>query len=373
MGESTTNNLFKDFFPISNKSSWEETASVELNGNEPFNELSWKDSDKLEFLPYYNSEDTKNLGYLNSFLHSSDKNTFLGNRSWINTPCILVTSETNDNKQALEHLTNGAEGLLFDLSNASNVDFYKLLNDIEWQYCFLAFCGIADEKTLQKLASFLSDSNFDPTSIHGNIFWERIPQTGIKEMFFEYPNFRTLGCFVPSSTPVDEICNALVCGVETVSQFNSDSLRNVLWNISFSVASSGNFLSDVSKLKALRILWYQVSQAFQIIDYKPSDLHIHFRAQYRQEENFKPHGSMLSTTTASMAAILGGCSSLTVFPENENNTMMVRIARNVSNILREESHFNKVADPIAGSFAIDAMVDQMAQHAWKLFQSKISK
>jgi methylmalonyl-CoA mutase len=52
---------------------------------------------------------------------------------------------------------------------------------------------------------------------------------------------------------------------------------------------------------------------------------------------------------------------------------MARIARNVSNILREESHLNKVADPTAGSYAIDNMIDKLAIAAWTEFQHKITQ
>ncbi len=52
--------------------------------------------------------------------------------------------------------------------------------------------------------------------------------------------------------------------------------------------------------------------------------------------------------------------------------MMDRIARNVSNIIREESYLDKVADPLAGAYAVENMVDRLAQEAWKNFQQIIS-
>jgi methylmalonyl-CoA mutase len=82
---------------------------------------------------------------------------------------------------------------------------------------------------------------------------------------------------------------------------------------------------------------------------------------------------MLRSTTSSIAAICGGCDSLTVFPEDESNSMMQRMARNTSVILREESHLSKVADPLAGAYAIEVMIDTLAKESWQKFQSSSGK
>ena len=80
---------------------------------------------------------------------------------------------------------------------------------------------------------------------------------------------------------------------------------------------------------------------------------------------------MISGTVAALAAVAGGCDSLTVVPEDENNATMARIARNVCNILREESHLTKVADPMAGAYAIEIIVNELAIAAWKDFQHNV--
>jgi methylmalonyl-CoA mutase len=44
-----------------------------------------------------------------------------------------------------------------------------------------------------------------------------------------------------------------------------------------------------------------------------------------------------------------------------------RISRNIQIILKEESYFNRVADPAAGSYYIDSLTDALVEHAWQLF------
>jgi methylmalonyl-CoA mutase len=81
---------------------------------------------------------------------------------------------------------------------------------------------------------------------------------------------------------------------------------------------------------------------------------------------------MLNSTVASMAAIMGGSHAHSVYAEQEHERMQSRIARNVSYILKEESHLNKVSDPLAGSYIIENMVHDIAKLAWTKFQSAIS-
>ena len=44
-----------------------------------------------------------------------------------------------------------------------------------------------------------------------------------------------------------------------------------------------------------------------------------------------------------------------------------RIARNIQIILKEESYFDKVVDPAAGSYYIESLTDSLVENAWQLF------
>ncbi|NJM25755.1 MAG: methylmalonyl-CoA mutase, partial [Bacteroidia bacterium] len=70
----------------------------------------------------------------------------------------------------------------------------------------------------------------------------------------------------------------------------------------------------------------------------------------------------------------GGADALRYSPTSRHgSTPSARISRvNVSNLLREESHFDKVADPLAGAYALDAMVDDLTVAAWNLLLNHVS-
>jgi methylmalonyl-CoA mutase N-terminal domain/subunit len=43
------------------------------------------------------------------------------------------------------------------------------------------------------------------------------------------------------------------------------------------------------------------------------------------------------------------------------------------NILREESHLSNVADPMAGAYALESIVDELAIASWKDFQHNVTQ
>lgn len=85
-----------------------------------------------------------------------------------------------------------------------------------------------------------------------------------------------------------------------------------------------------------------------------------------------PWVNMLRTTMACAAAAMGCAQSITVLPYTwalgEPDAFARRMARNTSLVLMEESGLGRVADPAAGSFAVETLTDDLAQAAWALFQ-----
>jgi methylmalonyl-CoA mutase len=289
-------------------------------------------------------------------------------------PAVDAADEIYANKISVTHLTAGADGIFF--TTTSNTNPTKLLSGIEWPYCAL-FLHIKDsgDKFVKSLSSLLSQKSSDLHALTGGLFWDKIPKKGDVDFYLRSAlNFKSLGLIIRPSTAVNEIAEALCQGIAVIEELKENKNPSEVFNaIAFSLSVNTVFFESIAKLKALRLLWYQVAQAYQIKNYRPSNLHIHARSEVWHASKFEPHGNMIKSTTSAMASILGGCDSLTVLAEDSQNQMMDRIARNVSTILREESQLNKVADPVAGSYAIDTMVDAIAKAAWTLFQSRTAK
>jgi len=82
--------------------------------------------------------------------------------------------------------------------------------------------------------------------------------------------------------------------------------------------------------------------------------------------------NMLRATIAVAAAGFGGADAVTVLPYTAPlglpNAFARRVARNTQLLLLEESNLARVADPAAGSGALEALTQELCTAAWSLFQ-----
>jgi len=81
---------------------------------------------------------------------------------------------------------------------------------------------------------------------------------------------------------------------------------------------------------------------------------------------------MLRNTSEAMSAILGGCDALLSLPHDagfqQPSDFSTRIALNIANILKEESYFDKVTNPAAGSYYIENITKSITEHTLVLFK-----
>jgi methylmalonyl-CoA mutase len=367
--------LLKQSFPISNKDDWSAVASQEIQGKNPFETLAWKMEGEIKFFPYYDNKERKNFDYLRNFEVPPCLNTHTGPRSWQCLPKITVIDVDQANAVALNHLANGADGLLFDLRQVNVVDVNRLLNNIDWPFCNVSFLVMASSKIIQPIIQYIQKKNYNPAILSGTLFWESMPQDAFTDIqaASSLMEFYALGVYMHPSSPVKEISEALTKATTLMDVLTNKGVeKEIVWrNISLSFSAGPDFFLEIAKLKALRVLWYQLAHAFELRNYRHTDIQIHVRSEAWIDDKFQPLGNMLRSTSAALAAVMGGGDSITIAAEDEDNIMMNRIARNVSNILREEAHLNKVSDPAAGAYAIENMVHEIAQAAWTDFQHQM--
>jgi methylmalonyl-CoA mutase len=335
------NRLFEDFKPHST-SDWAKAAEAENDGKDPFASLSWN-KESIAGKPYYDKSDLTST----PFQIPISNNPFLGARGWQNMPLISVNDENSANGMALTHLKNGADGILFDLRNKSAINFENLLNDIDWPYCSVAFLlDPTQDKHITAISKFAQQKNWDVSTLHGFIIWSKAPSNlqALTTSFTGYTHFKCVTIEIIGETIIEQLKSCLEFGNQQ-KEFSA--------HIGFSLPVGTDFFLEIAKLKALRLLWTQVTG--------DHTLFIHAQSNPWIKEAFQPHGNLLKNTTAAMAAIASGCDALTILPENADDSTMNRIARNVSNILREESQLNKVADATAGAYYVESLVQEIVK------------
>lgn len=366
MEEQSIESRLQLFFSKATRSDWKKIAMQETNGSDPFAELSWRNKDNLIFSPYYDHDDIQPFKQLCSPDTPAAATTLL--RRWLNIPAVDTSDVMNANLAAVEHVSNGADGAWFDLRKTSDADIgsfiaNKSLADSHLFFALNEYNSDIAEKLFQQLN--------DQADVRGALFWDSIPKiNSALSSIKQRKSFRWQGILVQASSPANEIASALTNGVKAFELARETSSDDAPHAVCFSLPADVSFLETVAKLKALRRLWYQIVQSYGHHDYKPHDLHIHVRSERATDGQYAPREDMLKATFESMAAVIGCCDSLTVFGTMES-PLFKRWSRNLSNVLHEESFLGHTNDPLAGSYAVEAMTDTIAKEAWQLFQSNM--
>jgi len=139
--------------------------------------------------------------------------------------------------------------------------------------------------------------------------------------------------------------------------------------ITMLVAQGSNYFFEIAKLKALRLLVeclcseYDISFSLKIIA-EPSK---------RNHSIYDYNMNMLRTTTECMSSILGGADWVNnlAYDEifNKRNEFGERISRNQLLILKQESYFNKVLNPVDGTYYIESLSRELAEKALEIFKT----
>ncbi len=139
--------------------------------------------------------------------------------------------------------------------------------------------------------------------------------------------------------------------------------------IFFRLAADADQFLTLAKFRALRKLWARIESACGL---EEEPVFVSAETAWRMMTRRDPWVNMLRTTVAAFAAGLGGADAVTVLPFTAAlglpDPFARRMARNLQLILQEESHLAKVADPSAGSGAMETLTRQLCEAAWALFQ-----
>ena len=139
--------------------------------------------------------------------------------------------------------------------------------------------------------------------------------------------------------------------------------------IYFRLAADQDQFLTIVKFRAVRKLWARVEEACGL---KPLPAFVAAETAWRMMTKRDPHGNIVRGTIAAFAAAIGGTDAITVLPFSAAlgvpDAFARRIARNTQTILIEEANIHRVADPAAGSGAIEALTDALCETAWWFLQ-----
>ncbi len=138
--------------------------------------------------------------------------------------------------------------------------------------------------------------------------------------------------------------------------------------LSFFFAAQNNFLEEVAKFRAARRLWAQIMKGrFNAKDPKSWMLRFHTQTGGSTLTAQQPENNIARVTIQALAAVLGGTQSLHTNSMDEAlwlpTEKSVRVALRTQQIIANESGVADTVDPLAGSFAVEYLTDEICKRA----------
>ena len=171
------------------------------------------------------------------------------------------------------------------------------------------------------------------------------------------------------ATAVQELAYTIADGMEYVRVAMQRGMHVDAFapRLSFFFAIGMNFFMEVAKLRAARVLWATAMEQFHPERTDSLLLRTHCQTSGWSLSAQDPYNNVVRTTIEAMAAVLGGTQSLHTNSFDEAlglpTEQSARVARNTQLIIAEESHITEVADPLGGSYYVEALTDALVREA----------
>ncbi|MBA2467459.1 MAG: methylmalonyl-CoA mutase, partial [Sphingomonas sp.] len=176
------------------------------------------------------------------------------------------------------------------------------------------------------------------------------------------------------ATAVQELAYTLADGMEYVRAAKKSGLDIDAFapRLSFFFGIGMNLFMEVAKLRAARTLWARIMTDLGAKAEKSKLLRTHCQTSGVSLTEQDPYNNIVRTTIEGLAAVLGGTQSLHTNSFDEAIALptdfSARIARNTQLILAEESGVTAVADPLGGSWYVEALTRELEEKAKALIE-----
>ena len=179
------------------------------------------------------------------------------------------------------------------------------------------------------------------------------------------------------STAVQEVAFTLADGIAYVQAALDAGLRvdEFAPQLSFFFNVHNDFLEEVAKFRAARRLWARImKERFGAKDERSLTLRFHAQTAGSSLTAQQPENNIVRVSLQALAAVLGGCQSLHTNSLDEALALPTEdsalIALRTQQVIAHETGVTNTIDPVAGSYAIEALTAQI-ENAAKAYLEKI--
>jgi methylmalonyl-CoA mutase N-terminal domain/subunit len=175
------------------------------------------------------------------------------------------------------------------------------------------------------------------------------------------------------STAAQELAFTLADGIAYVQAALDAGLKvdDVAPRIAFFFNGHNDFLEEIAKYRAARRLWQRIMvERFHAQDPRSQMLRFHTQTAGSTLTAQQPENNVVRVAIQALAAVLGGTQSLHTNSMDEAlglpTEKAARIALRTQQIIAHESGVANTVDPVAGSYAIEALTNQLESDAARL-------
>jgi methylmalonyl-CoA mutase N-terminal domain/subunit len=182
------------------------------------------------------------------------------------------------------------------------------------------------------------------------------------------------------ATAVQELAFTLADGIAYVQDVVDRKKLDVdtfAPRLSFFFDCHSDFFEEIAKFRAARRMWAKIMK-YRFKAKNPRSWHLRFHAQTAgcSLTAEQPYNNIIRVTTQALAGILGGTQSLHTNSLDEVWSLPTEFAATIAlrtqQILAEETGISNTIDPLAGSYFIETLTNQMEEEAWEYIE-KIDK
>lgn len=409
------------------KRDWLDLASKEMRGGNP-DDLTWNTAEGIAVKPLYTQEDldaVEHLGTLPGFepFLRGPKATMYPGRPWTIRQYAGFSTAEESNTFYRKNLAAGQKGLsvAFDLAThrGYDSDHPRVIGDVgkagvaidSVEDMKILFDGIPlDEMSVSMtmngavvpiLASFIvagEEQGVSRDKLSGTIQNDILKEFMVRNTYIyppepsmrivadiieytssEMPKFNSISISgyhmqEAGSNLVQELAYTLADGREYVRAALSKGMDVDAFagRLSFFFCIGMNFFMEAAKLRAARLLWSKIMSEFEPKDTKSLMLRTHCQTSGVSLQEQDPYNNVVRTAFEAMSAVLGGAQSLHTNSFDEAIALptetSARIARNTQLILQHETGVTNVIDPLAGSYYVESLTQNLVDEAWKLIE-----
>ncbi len=237
---------------------------------------------------------------------------------------------------------------------------------------------------MKKISGTIQNDILKEYAARGTYIYPPKPSMRIITDIFEYcskevPKWNTIsisGYHIreAGSTAVQEIAFTLSNGKAYVKAALAKGLDiNVFGKrLSFFFNAHNNLFQEAAKFRAARRMWARIMKELGATDPKAMMLRFHTQTGGSTLTAQQPMNNIMRVTLQALSAVMGGTQSLHTNGYDEALSLpteeAARIALRTQQVIATESGVTDTVDPLAGSYFVETLTDELESAAWKYIE-----